>query len=669
MKELLIKLRRNHLLILFTLGFIVTLCALFLEIDRQYYQEEKKRYIIDNWNTLFPLDKENLTLKARQVIETSEPARRKKIEQELATALTEILEGPLSIYRVELLDAAENRILIIETPEKLRQYNTYKNSLFLRFSKKADQLISSSTGKEVLGRLLITYTTPLGNRYIEKLTTKYRWLTMGIFVALTIIYLYLIKYLLLPVKRVVTYLDKAKTLAPEIIKSPGSYLERVYNNLSRDALLSRINRKIGEFSAAIPLPQLTTVYQQLPRIIRELFNYPSVSIWEIKTGEDGRYKVVNSFYHSEQMQEELKESIKLQLTKLSQDVTNETIARLFEHNLKLMFVKKQKLWWFVDTIYHSEDFDSLACVVIIPLKQGEKELSDWEIETLRLIARQLRDGINALEFQRQVIFKEKSETRINLARRLGHDLTNIIATSKLDLMNIANYLESNDMSEIRQPEKQRLFRQALKGLLNNTKFLQEIVDIYRSFSFIKHPLYRVTNINKLLDEIIDVFQLAMSRNIKIVKAYQPDLPECVVEDRLLKLAVFNLLSNALEAIQNSAHKGEIQIRSYFNSQNEDIYISIKDNGPGIRNAEGELMSAGEMDKLFLPGYTTKKEEEGEGLGLNWVWTIVTEFHRGRISAGNHPEGGAEFTISLNRAELAKEISPLSLYTRPHSYIP
>jgi len=53
-----------------------------------------------------------------------------------------------------------------------------------------------------------------------------------------------------------------------------------------------------------------------------------------------------------------------------------------------------------------------------------------------------------------------------------------------------------------------------------------------------------------------------------------------------------------------------------------------------------------MERLFHMGYSTKDKQEGEGLGLNWVHSIITDFHGGRVSPRNRPEGGAEFSICL-----------------------
>ena len=70
MRNFLVKLRQNHLLVLFTLGFLITLGAVLLEIDRNYYQTDKRDYINNNWNTIFPLDKEDLTLQSRLFFES-----------------------------------------------------------------------------------------------------------------------------------------------------------------------------------------------------------------------------------------------------------------------------------------------------------------------------------------------------------------------------------------------------------------------------------------------------------------------------------------------------------------------------------------------------------------------------------------------------------------------
>jgi len=52
-----------------------------------------------------------------------------------------------------------------------------------------------------------------------------------------------------------------------------------------------------------------------------------------------------------------------------------------------------------------------------------------------------------------------------------------------------------------------------------------------------------------------------------------------------------------------------------------------------------------LTRIFEPFYTTKEVGKGTGLGLAIAYGIVQE-HGGHISAANHPDGGAVFTVEL-----------------------
>ena len=78
---------------------------------------------------------------------------------------------------------------------------------------------------------------------------------------------------------------------------------------------------------------------------------------------------------------------------------------------------------------------------------------------------------------------------------------------------------------------------------------------------------------------------------------------------------------------------------------EEYRIRLRDYGPGF--------SEEELPQLFDRFYRTSRMEKGHvGLGLNLAKLII-EGHKGRISAGNHPEGGALFTILLPKLALMK----------------
>ena len=64
---------------------------------------------------------------------------------------------------------------------------------------------------------------------------------------------------------------------------------------------------------------------------------------------------------------------------------------------------------------------------------------------------------------------------------------------------------------------------------------------------------------------------------------------------------------------------------------------MHDNGAGI--APDDLV------RVFDPFFTTKPLGQGTGLGLSISYGIVNE-HGGRLTAANHVQGGALFTLLL-----------------------
>ena len=67
----------------------------------------------------------------------------------------------------------------------------------------------------------------------------------------------------------------------------------------------------------------------------------------------------------------------------------------------------------------------------------------------------------------------------------------------------------------------------------------------------------------------------------------------------------------------------------------DVHVTVNDNGPGLAREAS--------DRLFQPFVTTKPS--GTGLGLAIVQKVIVS-HNGVISAGNRPEGGAQFRVRL-----------------------
>jgi signal transduction histidine kinase len=106
----------------------------------------------------------------------------------------------------------------------------------------------------------------------------------------------------------------------------------------------------------------------------------------------------------------------------------------------------------------------------------------------------------------------------------------------------------------------------------------------------------------------------------------------------LEMVMLNLLTNAIEALDNKNGSRNIRIHS---SQTEGkIRLSVEDSGAGVPNES--------MEKIFDLFRTTKND--GMGVGL-WLSRAVMDNHRGSLTLDSDYTNGARFTVQFNSDEL------------------
>ena len=140
------------------------------------------------------------------------------------------------------------------------------------------------------------------------------------------------------------------------------------------------------------------------------------------------------------------------------------------------------------------------------------------------------------------------------------------------------------------------------------------------------PIKPLAEILKTLDAELENLKISVSVNAEAL------LPTIYADENLLKQLYFNIIHNAMEAMDAG---GEIKICA--KADDEFVKISFADTGCGI-DEDG-------ISKLFQPYYTTKPT--GHGLGMTIIQAIVRA-HGGKIDVESTPNKGTTITVSLPR---------------------
>src|SRR5690606_16106714 len=123
--------------------------------------------------------------------------------------------------------------------------------------------------------------------------------------------------------------------------------------------------------------------------------------------------------------------------------------------------------------------------------------------------------------------------------------------------------------------------------------------------------------------------------VTLVVECRPSNLQLVADEEQLDQALINLLRNAIDAVQDSADP-EIRLRASLDAGGV-ISIQVQDNGCGI--------AAEQLDNIFVPFFTTKRN--GSGIGMSLVKQIVRA-NGGRIGVESTPGMGTCIRLAFRQ---------------------
>jgi signal transduction histidine kinase len=168
------------------------------------------------------------------------------------------------------------------------------------------------------------------------------------------------------------------------------------------------------------------------------------------------------------------------------------------------------------------------------------------------------------------------------------------------------------------------------------KDVQRLETITARFSSIGSiPTLKEENLNEVVGQFTDYLSRRISTKVKMSLASQLPPDQMVKINKLLfEWVIENICKNAVDAMKGV---GELRL-TIVQLPKQGVAIDITDTGKGISKAN--------IQKVFSPGFSTKKR--GWGLGLTLAKRIVEEYHNGRLFVKSSEVGkGTTFRIVLN----------------------
>ncbi len=214
-------------------------------------------------------------------------------------------------------------------------------------------------------------------------------------------------------------------------------------------------------------------------------------------------------------------------------------------------------------------------------------------------------------------YSEQNKLWVGMAKETAHQ----ISTPLTSLMGWVEILKEKKIKK--------------NSILEIEKDINRLELIAERFSKIgASPKLKNGDIIDLISKTLDYLRKRSGN--KVIWKWNPPKKELTIpmNSTLISWTIENIVKNGIDSI-----KGDGEIKIDLIELKKMVKILISDNGVGIPEKS--------INKIFNPGYTTKKG--GWGLGLSLVERIIVNFHKGRVIIKETRVGmGSIFEISLNK---------------------
>ncbi len=222
---------------------------------------------------------------------------------------------------------------------------------------------------------------------------------------------------------------------------------------------------------------------------------------------------------------------------------------------------------------------------------------------------------------------EEAEAWQKLLRVMTHELMNSVAP-------ISSLAELLKLKLQQAPDKNDLLNDLELGITtikDRSESLMKFTETYRHLSKLNTVTKSTIFVSEVFEQVEYLFQPKFNQlNIEFEIVLKDLFINVFADKVMVEQMIINLTLNAIDAVKN-CEKPVIQLRC--EAVKNKVIIKIEDNGVGIEEDD--------LDKIFVPFYSNKKN--GTGIGLSLCKQIMV-LHKGQISVKSIINQGTVFTL-------------------------
>ena len=235
--------------------------------------------------------------------------------------------------------------------------------------------------------------------------------------------------------------------------------------------------------------------------------------------------------------------------------------------------------------------------------------------------------IDFKQTQAELIQAEKMAALGMLASNIAHEIKNPLAINLQGL----EYLKS-----IVPPGT--VYTDTIESLIKSNLRADKILKDMLNFARPAPLIFEETDIPLLINgSLFFVDPRTNLNNVTITRKFAPDLPKIKLDYNQMQQVLINIFINAFDAMPQGGHL-TVTVSQVENALNrKSLQIIVSDTGYGIKEED--------INRVFEPFFSTKKEKGGTGLGLAISKSII-ENHRGALEIKSKYGEGTSVTINL-----------------------